>query len=62
MASFAASNTTTRLGRLAHWVFPSRQSVALAAAVEGAAMLLGLPLPLHALIGVLAHVVIALLA
>jgi hypothetical protein len=59
MASSAAS-TTTRLGRVLHWLFPSRRAVLAAAAVEVAASLIGLPLPLHLLVGVAAHLALTI--
>ena len=43
MASFAVSTTATRMGRVLHWLFPSRRAVVAIAAVEVAASLLGLP-------------------
>jgi hypothetical protein len=57
----SASFTTTRRGRVLHWLFPSRRAMLAVAAVEVAASLVGLPLPLHALAGLLAHVVLVAL-
>ena len=57
----SASFTTTRRRRVLHWLFPSRRALLAVAAVEIAASLVGLPLPLHALAGLLAHLVLAVL-
>jgi hypothetical protein len=61
MASFAVSTTATRMGRILHWLFPSRRVAVAVAAVEAAAGLLGLPLALHIVVGLAAHIVIAAL-
>ncbi len=57
----SASSTTTRRSRVLHWLFPSRRAILALAAVEIAASLVGLPLPLHAVAGLLAHLVLAVL-
>jgi hypothetical protein len=41
-----------------HWLFPSRRAILALAAVEIAASLVGLP-PLHAVVGLIAHLVLA---
>ncbi len=58
MAPSAASTTTTRRSRAVHLLFPSRRAVVAAAEVEIALSLLHLPLPLHVVLGLLAHVVL----
>jgi hypothetical protein len=47
MAPYAASTASTRLGRVLHWLFPSRRAVLAAAALDIAVLLLGLPVPFH---------------
>ncbi len=59
MASFAVSATATWMGRVLDWLFPSRRAVAVAAAVEVAASLVGLPLPAHVLVELLTHLLLA---
>jgi hypothetical protein len=62
MAPRAASTTATRRGRVLRLIFPSRRAVFAAVVVEVAASLVGLPLPLHVIVALVTHVVIALVA
>jgi hypothetical protein len=55
----SAPFTTTRPSRVLHWLFPSRRVVLAAVAVELAAFLLGLPLPLHIGVALAAHIGLA---
>ena len=55
----SASSITTRRGRILHWLFPSRHAMLAVAAVEVAAFLVALPLALHLLVGVAAHLVLS---
>lgn len=59
MAPCAASTTSTRMGRVLHFLFPSRRAVLAATAVEVAVSLVGLPLPLHLLVGLAGHLLLA---
>jgi hypothetical protein len=56
------TTASTRVRRVLRWLFPSRRTVLVDAAVEVAAALLGLPAPLHVVIGLAAHFVFALLS
>jgi hypothetical protein len=56
----SAASITTRLGGVLHRFAPTRRGLVAAAAVEVAVSLLGLPLPLHVLVGVAAHAALAL--
>jgi hypothetical protein len=56
----SAASTTTRLSRVLHRCLSTRRALVAAAMVEVAVSLLGLPLPLHLLLGVAAHALLAL--
>jgi hypothetical protein len=58
MAPSAASTTTTRRNRVLHLLFPSHRAVFASAVVEAALSLLHLPLLVHVVLGLLAHVVL----
>jgi hypothetical protein len=58
-------NTTTaptRVRRFVRWLLPSRRAVLADVTVEVAVALLGLPAPLHVIIGLMAHIVFALVS
>lgn len=55
----SAPFTTTRPGRVLHWLFPSRRAVLVAAVVDVVAVLLGLPFPVHLAVSALAHLICA---
>jgi hypothetical protein len=60
MAPCATSITTTQLGRVLHWLFPSRRVVVAATVVEVAVSLLRFPLPVHVVLAAIAHVLLVL--
>ncbi len=62
MAPSAASTTPTRLGRVLHWLFPSRRVAVAVAALEVVLFLLGLPLLLHLVVCVALHLVLSVFA
>lgn len=62
MAPCAASTTPTRLGRVLHWLSPSRRAAVAVAALEIAATLLGLPLALQLVVGLVLHLVFSVFA
>ena len=55
----SAAFITTRPGRVLHWLFPSRRAVLAVAVVDIVAVLLGFPLPVHIVAGLVAHVGLA---
>jgi hypothetical protein len=59
MVPCADSTASTRLVWVLHRLFPSRRVVVAATAVEVVAGLLGVPLPVHVLVGLLTHLVLA---
>jgi hypothetical protein len=47
-----------RVGRVVHWLLPSRRRLIAEVAIEVAALISGLPLAIHVLVAVVAHEVI----
>jgi hypothetical protein len=61
MATNATKPTPGRMARAIHWFFPSRRQVAISLAADAVLAVLGLPLWMHLALGLLIHLVVALL-
>jgi hypothetical protein len=59
MASNAVNHGPGRAARAIHWLFPSRQHLAITIAIEIGLTACGIPLWAHLLLGVLLHLVLA---
>lgn len=59
MATNAVNRRSGRVARAIHWLFPSREHLAITIAVEVALAASGLPLWAHLLLGVLLHLIVA---
>jgi hypothetical protein len=60
MAPNATHHSPGRMGRVLHWLFPSRRCTAAELAIEVLALVLQVPLAAHLLIAVAAHLAIEL--
>jgi hypothetical protein len=60
MATNATTPTRGRTARVTHWIVPSRRQVAIGLAVDAGLTVLGLPLWVHLILGVVLHLMIHL--
>ena len=57
MAPNATNHNPGRAASAIHWLFPSREHLAITIAIEMALTVLGVPLWAHLLLGALAHLI-----